>query len=75
MGVIQDDTISPKLFHLCLGNDVILISQDIGELQNMMGDLKMKLEKIKLTINLSKTTIMTKIEIVAISLGNHVRKM
>jgi len=41
---------------------VVLISQDVGELQDMMEDLNIKSEKIGLTINLSKAKIMTKIE-------------
>jgi len=47
---------------------VVLISQDVGELQDIMEYLKMKSEKIGLTKNLSKT----KIKNVAIRLGDHV---
>jgi len=46
---------------LRFADDVVLISQDVAELQVMMEDLKMKSEKIGLTMNLSKTKIMTKI--------------
>lgn len=47
------------LDHLRFADDIVLISSYIGEILEMLEELQMALKKIGLTMNLSKTKIMT----------------
>lgn len=57
------------LSHLRFADDIVIISNNLNELSDMLLELKVMSEKVGLTMNLNKTKVMTP-EVTPVNIGN-----